>query len=212
MNKTNKSMDVEFPPLLEVTLWNIAVNGLNVRDGLEVKMFAEEAKEFKDALTDFMTHPNITYLTEIVDAVCDMTFVHEGTKSKFNGLTDVDYKHLDIDEVWATIKRNADIMDWQSKSLMDAIDKMYNCLYAVGIDAPDRVYSACFAAVVGANNQKLKAGKDEHGKAKKPEGFIPPQDVIRGILETVLAQIEEAKATPEPEAHKITSASANSEE
>lgn len=192
MNRS-ELLKVDMPPLLKTTLWNVAVNGLNIKDGLEIKMFAEEAKEYKDGLTDFMKEHNIDHLTEIVDAVCDMTFVHEGTKSKFNGATDVDYKNADINEVWAEIKKNADILDWQSKSLMDAVDKMYNILYSVGIDAPDRVYTFCFAAVVDANEQKLKAGKDEHGKAKKPEGFVPPQDIIRGIIETAITQNAAAK-------------------
>lgn len=37
-------------------------------------------------------------------------------------------------------------------------------------------------AVLTANMQKLSAGQDEHGKQKKPEGFIPPESKLQKIL------------------------------
>lgn len=39
------------------------------------------------------------------------------------------------------------------------------------------------SVVCDANLQKLHAGQDEHGKQRKPEGFVPPEEKLQKILD-----------------------------
>ena len=68
--------------------------------------------------------------------------------------------------------------------LAEAVDGLTDLLYVVfgsfdafGVDA-----DGPFDLVHAANMTKLSAGKDEHGKQLKPDGFVPPQESIRALL------------------------------
>lgn len=68
--------------------------------------------------------------------------------------------------------------------MVEAVDGLCDLLYVVlgafdafGIDA-----EPFFQIVHEANMTKLGGPKDEHGKALKPPGFVPPQERIRELL------------------------------
>jgi hypothetical protein len=42
---------------------------------------------------------------------------------------------------------------------------------------------ASINVVLSANNQKLSAGQDDHGKQRKPIGFVPPEQRLQLILD-----------------------------
>jgi len=69
-------------------------------------------------------------------------------------------------------------------SLVEAVDGLTDLLYVTfgafdtfGVDADDP-----FDLVHAANMTKIRAGKDENGKERKPDGFVPPQEQIRALL------------------------------
>jgi len=64
---------------------------------------------------------------------------------------------------------------------LDAIVFCFGSIFKLGL-TPQQAIRA-LSIVADANMQKLTAGKDEHGKQMKPEGFIPPEEKLQKILD-----------------------------
>lgn len=72
---------------------------------------------------------------------------------------------------------------------LDSIVYNFGSLFKLGLTPQEAIKA--LTIVAEANMQKLTAGKDEHGKQKKPEGFIPPEDRLQKILDEVKARQDE---------------------
>lgn len=68
---------------------------------------------------------------------------------------------------------------------VDSIIYSLGSLYKLGLNEEEAIEA--IQIVAKANLQKLTAGKDEHGKQMKPEGFIPPEEALAELLERVHA-------------------------
>jgi predicted HAD superfamily Cof-like phosphohydrolase len=64
---------------------------------------------------------------------------------------------------------------------LDIIVFSFGSIFKLGL-SPQQAMEA-LGVVMTANMQKLKAGKDEYGKQKKPEGFVGPEIELQKILD-----------------------------
>lgn len=64
---------------------------------------------------------------------------------------------------------------------LDTIVFAFGSIFKLGL-TPQQALKG-LSVVMAANMQKLTAGKDEHGKQMKPEGFIPPEEELQKILD-----------------------------
>ena len=72
---------------------------------------------------------------------------------------------------------------------LDAIVYNFGSLFKLGL-SPQQAIKA-LTIVAEANMQKLTAGQDEHGKQKKPDGFIPPEERLQHILDEIASAKEQ---------------------
>ena len=139
--------------------WNIERNELALDSNLEINMLAEEAKEYFDAKT----------FVDKVDAVGDIIFVGVGTLAKTTNAY-----HLSAKELFAPI----DFI------LTDFVGRVET--EGIGSDFFLPMLSEVLDAIIDANEEK-GTEKDEKGKVKKPEGFVPPEGRIAVIIEKYIA-------------------------
>lgn len=64
---------------------------------------------------------------------------------------------------------------------LDAIIYNFGSIFKLGL-TPQEALKA-LSIVCEANMQKLNAGQDEHGKQKKPDNFIPPEQKLQKLLD-----------------------------
>ena len=82
--------------------------------------------------------------------------------------------------MWHTNGVHMEDVDRLDKHL-DSIVYNFGSIFKLGL-TPQQAIKA-LSIVCNANLQKLTAGQDEHGKQKKPEGFIPPEEALQKILD-----------------------------
>jgi len=69
---------------------------------------------------------------------------------------------------------------------LDTIVFALGSIYKLGLN-PQEAMKA-LGIVADANMQKLTVGTDEEGKQMKPEGFIPPEQQLQKLLDTIKAR------------------------
>jgi len=144
--------------------WNYGRNKLELDSNLEINMLAEEAKEYFDAKT----------FVDRVDAVCDLIFVGVGTLAKTSNAY-----HLSAKELFAPI--DFILTDFVGRVEAEGISsEVFMGMLTESLDA-----------VITANEEK-GTDRDENGKVKKPEGFVPPEERIAEIVEKFKALSTEA--------------------
>lgn len=82
--------------------------------------------------------------------------------------------------MWHTNGINMTDADRLDKHL-DSIVYNFGSIFKLGL-TPQQAIRA-LSVVCDANLQKLHAGQDEHGKQRKPDGFIPPEERLQKILD-----------------------------
>ena len=134
--------------------WNKERNNFELDSNLEINMLAEEAKEYFEA----------DNIVDRMDAVCDLIFVAVGTLTK-----SANAYHLAAKEIFSPI----DFI------LSDFVGRVQS----EGITGDNfmPMLGDCLDAVISANESK-GTEKDENGKVKKPEGFVPPEETIARII------------------------------
>jgi len=135
--------------------WNKERNEFELNSNLEVNMLREEVVEYFDAET---------YIDR-VDAVCDIIFVAVGTIAKATYAF-----HMAAEGLLAPI--DFVLTDFVGRTQVEGI-------------SPEQMMpmlGEALGAVITANQQK-GTEKDEDGKVKKPEGFVPPEEAIAEIIE-----------------------------
>jgi hypothetical protein len=118
-------------------------------------MLREEVTEYFDAET----------YVDRVDAVCDIIFVAVGTIAKATYAF-----HMAADGLLSPI--DFVLTDFVGRTQEEGVE-------------PEQMMpmlSDCLTVVIEANEQK-GTEKDENGKIKKPEGFVPPEEKIAEIIE-----------------------------
>ena len=85
-------------------------------------------------------------------------------------------QHGTGDIIEAEIISNVDRLDKH----IDSIIYNFGSIFKIGL-SPQQAMRA-IDIVMRANQQKLLAGKDEAGKQKKPDGFIPPEASLQKLL------------------------------
>ena len=148
----------------KIVKFNFAGNGLRYDVELEDKLFEEEVKETIQAIAN-------DNLVEMLDGLCDIKFVLEGTKVKllYNGFYFNDQQKEDI-----------------LQSLIDEVREIFNNIEYEG--SFTEILVKAYEIVCDANLEKLIEGVaviDGTGKILKPEGFISPNQKILDLLESV---------------------------
>ena len=82
--------------------------------------------------------------------------------------------------MWHTNGTHMTDVDRLDKHL-DSIVYNFGSIFKLGL-TPQQALKA-LSIVCEANLQKLSAGQDEHGKQRKPEGFVPPEARLQAILD-----------------------------
>lgn len=82
--------------------------------------------------------------------------------------------------IWHTNGSDMTDVDRLDKHL-DSIIYNFGSIFKLGL-SPQQALRA-LSIVCEANLQKLSAGQDEHGKQRKPEGFVPPEEKLQAILD-----------------------------
>jgi hypothetical protein len=82
--------------------------------------------------------------------------------------------------VWHTNGSNMTDVDRLDKHL-DSIVYNFGSIFKLGL-SPQQALKA-LSIVCDANLTKLSAGQDDHGKQRKPIGFIPPEQRLQLILD-----------------------------
>lgn len=82
--------------------------------------------------------------------------------------------------MWHTNGINMTDVDRLDKHL-DSIVYNFGSIFKLGL-TPQQAIRA-LSVVCDTNLQKLHAGQDEHGKQRKPDGFIPPEERLQKILD-----------------------------
>jgi hypothetical protein len=136
--------------------WNKERNGFELNSDLEVDMLREEVVEYFDA----------EEYVDRVDAVCDIIFVAIGTISKATYAF-----HMASEELLSPV--DFVLTDFVGRTQAEGID----------LELLVPLISECLSVVIEANEQK-GTEKDENGKVKKPEGFVPPEETIAKIIES----------------------------
>lgn len=67
---------------------------------------------------------------------------------------------------------------------IDSIVFNFGSLFKIGLNKFEA--EKALEIVATANMQKLSAGKDEHGKQKKPANFVPPEEQLQKLLDKAL--------------------------
>lgn len=151
--------------LLSITKWNYERNKLEYRSELEDAMYAEEAKEFKDALEEYLSNPltKLECITDLVDAYCDATFVHYGTIAKQLGHTKLSDRNYELS-----------IMNTYLTEIL--ITHKVKLIVEEGYPTIDM----CMQFVIDANNAKPK--DKTKGKVKKGKDWVDPKVLIMELL------------------------------
>jgi len=78
-------------------------------------------------------------------------------------------------------------IDSTDQSIVNLVDKhldiivfSFGSLFKLGLSPQDAL--SALGIVMNTNTQKLRAGQDEHGKQRKPDDFIPPEEALTKFL------------------------------
>lgn len=148
-----------------ITKWNFDRNKLVYNEELEDAMYAEEAKEFRDALLAYNDSPlnQLDLLVDMIDAYCDASFVYYGTVAKQIGATKLSDKNYEL-------------------SIMNTYITEYLINHKVLLYPQEGMSTIeqALVYVIEANNKKPKAKTKT--KIKKGGDWVDPKEQILSLL------------------------------
>lgn len=148
-----------------ITKWNFDRNKLVYNEELEDAMYAEEAKEFRDALLAYNDNPlsQLELLVDMIDAYCDASFVYYGTVAKQIGSTKLSDKNYEL-------------------SIMNTYITEYMINHKVLLYPQEGMSTIeqSLVYVIEANNKKPKV--KTNSKIKKGADWIDPKTLIQELL------------------------------
>lgn len=151
--------------LLQITKWNYERNGLQHNQELEELLWAEESKEFRKEVENYLSNPlnKLEVVAAMIKEFCDCNFVYYGNIMRQLGNTKV-------------VDRNFEI------SLMNTLLTEILIKHKVQMFKPeeDSVINLCLDAVIAANEAKPKTKTTK--KVSKGSDYVDPTAVIIDVL------------------------------
>lgn len=150
---------------MQITEWNYLRNKLELVEGLEDRLWYEEAEEFRKELLIYLGNPlfKLETVANMVKEYCDCNFVYYGTVAKQLGQTKIDDHNFEL-------------------SIMNTYVTEILIKHKVKMYVPEEMSTIemCLGYVIDSNN--AKPTKKIKGKVVKGSDYKDPTAMIIDLL------------------------------